>query len=126
MCKSFNKGVLYVRIHDGEVADFFYPDEEVPAGYSNFHCQHIARIHWEAGEPSFGGWVDTSQNGDRSGSGMLIEFRKATDADIKKLLDAWKSRVSIAEWVENVQEYNPDLSKAEKDRIARITKPYIK
>jgi hypothetical protein len=126
MCKSFKKGVLYVRVHDGAVAEFFYPDEaEVPSGYSNFHCQHIARIHWGIGEPEFGGWVDTSHNGECTGSGMLIEFYKATDDDIKNLLATWKSRVSIAEWVKDIKEENPNLSAKEKDRIARIASPYI-
>lgn len=125
MCESFSKGALYVRIHDGKDTVFFYPDEEVPAGYSSFHCQTIARIHRNAGELIFGGKFDMAQNGDRSGSGMLIEFRKATDDDLQNLLDAWKCRVSVAEWVECVRDYNPDLSQAEKDRIARIAQPYM-
>lgn len=126
MCTSFNKGILYVRIQDGRVADFFYPDEEVPFVYTSFHCRNLATIHGEAGEASSGGWIEKMRNGENTGSGMLVEFRKATDDDIKKLLDVWKSRISIAQWVEGVQDYSPDLSKEEKDRIVRIAKPYIK
>ncbi|OGC45366.1 hypothetical protein A2V49_00715 [candidate division WWE3 bacterium RBG_19FT_COMBO_34_6] len=124
MCTSFNKGFLYVRIHDGEIQNFFYPEEQVNIGYSDFKCKHIARIRDGAGEPDNGTHYDLARHGDRSGSGMLIEFRRATDTDINELLKVWVSRVAIKDWIKEVQKYNPELLNCEKERIARITKAH--
>jgi hypothetical protein len=123
---KFEKGKLYVRVFDGEPAKLFYPDENVPTNYRNFHVENISRMRWGTAEPSFGGAVECSQHGERTGAGHLVEFKKASDDDIRSFLYNWSSRAmsSIAEWADNVQNYCNGLNAGEKKRVARIAQAY--
>jgi hypothetical protein len=124
---KFQKGILYVRLINGKPIELFFPYETVPEHYQNFHVQDIARMRGVLSEPSFDSASECSQHGQRSGSGNLIEFRKASDKDIRAFLDRWSKRSfsTIAQWVYEVQHNVNGLAKQEKKRVARLAKKYI-
>lgn len=114
MCNSFEKGFLYVRQWDGQEIIFF-PAQEVPAGLRRFPCCGIAEFHGDgAGVPTWS-YIEGAQHGESVG-GFVVEFRKATDADIKRLVDSF----TLNKLVERVINHPGPLAPEEKARIARI------
>lgn len=116
----FEKGKLYVRIHDRAVAELFYPEQDAPVNYSVFGVQNVAEVEGDHAHPSFYGAVEMAQDGECSGSGMLIQFRPATDEDLERIMKTWESRVTVAGWILEVCRREGILLESEKDRLVRI------
>ena len=123
---SFRKGQLYVQIYDGKISELFYPDEEVPKGYSFFEKQRIAEISWGVAHPYFCGAFEATCPGELTATGILVEFRKATDADIRTFLENWSvnAYVTISTWAELVKKCK-GLKTREKHRVKKLAKNYL-
>jgi hypothetical protein len=117
----FEKGKLYTRRLRSDI-EFFYPTEDVPKDYTVFSCKHIARIRWGNGEPEFGGWTDTGKHGERTGSGDPVTFGRATYEDVMMLMRLWGSRLTIEEWIDEVND--TDLGDGEKSFIGTVYEHY--
>jgi hypothetical protein len=120
----FEKGKLYTRLFAEKIDEMFYPDEDNPQD-GQFHCRRILQMRWGvSGQPSFGGNNEMTKHGEITAMGDLVEFRSATDNDIRHFLNNWEASITIAKWAANVQKYEADLLPEEKERIMRIASEY--
>lgn len=124
MCDSFEKGVLYIRVFNGEVDELFYTNEDVPYGYTGFEARGIASISLGRGRHFRQVTWNTAHNGKVTPDGNVIGFRKATDSDIGEFFGCWVGTLTPRMWAIEVEKITPNLRKEEKARIKRIADSY--
>lgn len=118
------KGLLHVRLLDGELTYLFYSDDgSAKPGDLHFHIRNIAGMDYGSGKPWFSGAMESTSE-EKSGAGFTIELRPATDDDIRAFLRVWDPEYSIAKWAEGVAKCE-GLAEEEKQRVWRIAREFI-
>lgn len=110
-------GQLIVRIAlspEANVTEFCYRP-----GHPERHLSPVARICNWRGEPTAGDYADgASGHWYLTGSGTAILRRAADPGDIEALFRLWGSRITIADWLEQVE--RTDIAAESKAMIARV------
>lgn len=124
---AFLKGRLYLRLHDGEPWNLFYPESDVPDDYYGFSLMGIADLRRGYSEPAFGGATEMAHHGERMELGYVVAFRAATDADIVQLFETWGNAkyYPIAEWLRNVKAPPNELHEDELARLEHIAAKFV-
>jgi hypothetical protein len=108
-----------MRIVDKRPAVLFYPMDQVPVGYVDFESKVIAMcdlVSWQAQRQTH---TFYTRHGELTIDSHLIEYRKATDADIASIGSAWRPSFKY-KWVKSLVANEHILMEAEKVRVFNI------
>ncbi len=115
------KGLLYVRKIDGELRNLFTPVMDVTDSDGPFRIFNLAVVRGTT-EPSFDHATEFGVHGHRAKGHPYVEFKLATDQDLRALVSNWSERPSshISEWFERIRSGEGQVNERAKQQILKL------